>query len=90
MPDTEQNAAEIGHAGSCKKRSAFPKLRVAALAEYGTHTFGVAEVGGWTTTSGKAVARRLLMRLRRDEVPTADRCFYSFDNGHGLPAPAPT
>ncbi|TLK47346.1 IS4 family transposase [Glutamicibacter sp. V16R2B1] len=79
VPDTEENAAEFGYAGSGEKRSAFPKLRVVALAECGTHAFRAAEVGGWTT-SEKALARGLLMRLRRDEVLTADRGFYSFDN----------
>ncbi|WP_131749068.1 IS4 family transposase [Frankia sp. Cppng1_Ct_nod] len=79
VPDTEPNAAAFGYAGSGEKRSAFPKLRVVALAECGTHAFRAAEVGGWTT-SEKALARGLLMRLRRDEVLTADRGFYSFDN----------
>ncbi|MEX5637743.1 hypothetical protein AB1460_35485, partial [Parafrankia sp. FMc2] len=36
VPDTEENAAEFGYAGSGEKRSAFPKLRVVALAECGT------------------------------------------------------
>ncbi|WP_235013536.1 transposase domain-containing protein, partial [Parafrankia sp. Ea1.12] len=79
VPDTEENAAEFGYAGSGEKRSAFPKIRVVALAECGTHAFRAAEVGGWAT-SEKALARGLLMRLRRDEVLTADRGFYSFDN----------
>ncbi|MCK9898044.1 IS4 family transposase [Frankia sp. AgB32] len=77
VPDTEENAAAFGYAGSGEKRSAFPKIRVVALAECGTHAFRAAEVGGWTT-SEKALARGLLMRLRRDEVLTADRGFYSF------------
>lgn len=79
VPDTEENAAEFGYAGSGEKRSAFPKIRVVTLAECGTHAFRAAEVGGWAT-SEKALARGLLMRLRRDEVLTADRGFYSFDH----------
>jgi hypothetical protein len=79
VPDTEENAAAFGYAGSGEKRSAFPKIRVVALAECGTHAFRAAEVGGYATGE-KTLARGLLMRLRRDEVLTADRGFYSFDN----------
>ena len=45
VPDTEANAAEFGYAGSGENRSAFPKARVVALAECGTHAFVAAEVG---------------------------------------------
>lgn len=79
VPDSEENAAAFGYAGSGEKRSAFPKLRVVALAECGTHAFRAAEVGGWAAGE-KTLARGLLMRLDRDEVLTADRGFYSFDN----------
>ncbi|ABW11327.1 transposase IS4 family protein [Parafrankia sp. EAN1pec] len=79
VPDTEENAAEFGYAGTGEKRSAFPKIRVVALAECGTHAFRAAEVGGWAAGE-RTLARGLLMRLNRDEVLTADRGFYSFDN----------
>ncbi|MDT3446660.1 transposase domain-containing protein, partial [Pseudofrankia sp. BMG5.37] len=79
VPDTEDNAAEFDYAGSGEKRSAFPKIRVVALAECGTHAFRAAEVGGWAAGE-RTLARGVLMRLRRDEVLTADRGFYSFDN----------
>ena len=49
VPDTEGNAAEFGYAGSGESRSAFPKARVVALAECGTHAFVAAEVGAWST-----------------------------------------
>jgi hypothetical protein len=79
VPDSKENAAEFGYAGSGEKRSAFPKMRVVALAECGTHAFRAAEVGGWAAGE-KTLARRLLVRLGRDEVLTADRGFYSFEN----------
>ncbi|MDT3441530.1 IS4 family transposase [Pseudofrankia sp. BMG5.37] len=79
VPDTPENAAEFGYAGSGEKRSAFPKMRVVALAECGTHAFRAAEVGGWAAGE-KTLARGLLVRLDRDEVLTADRGFYSFEN----------
>lgn len=78
VPDTPGNAAEFGYAGSGDNRSAFPKARVVALAECGTHAFLAAEVGAYSVGE-KTLAHRLYPRLRRDELLTADRNFYSFD-----------
>jgi hypothetical protein len=78
LPDTPANVAEFGYAGSGDNRSAFPKARVVALAECGTHAFLAAEVGAWAAGE-KTVARRLYPRLRPDELLTADRNFYSWD-----------
>lgn len=76
--DSPANAAEFGYAGSGPNRSAFPKARVVALAECGTHAFLAAEVGA-CSVGEKTLAARLYPRLRRDELLTADRNFYSFD-----------
>ncbi len=84
LPDTEANAAEFGYAGSGANRSAFPKARVVALAECGTHAFLAAEVDAWSVGE-KTLANRLYQRLRPDELLTADRGFYSFQ-GWGLAA----
>lgn len=78
VPDTDGNAAEFGYAGSGDNRSAYPKARVVALAECGTHAFVAAEVDAYAVGE-KTMARRLYPRLRRDELLTADRNFYSFD-----------
>jgi hypothetical protein len=78
VPDTPDNAEEFGYAGSGANRSAFPKARVVALAECGTHAFLAAEVAAWSTGE-KTLANRLYPRLRPDELLTADRNFYSFD-----------
>jgi Insertion element 4 transposase N-terminal len=78
LPDSDANAAEFGYAGSGDNRSAFPKARVVALAECGTHAFLAAEVAAWSV-SEKTLAGRLYPRLRPDELLTADRNFYSFD-----------
>jgi hypothetical protein len=78
LPDTEANAAEFGYAGSGDNRSAFPKVRVVAIAECGTHAFLAAEVDAYSVGE-KTLAGRLYPRLRRDELLTADRNFYSFD-----------
>lgn len=48
------------------------------LVECGTRAFVAAEVGGWSVGE-KTLANRFYPRLRRDELLTADRNFYSFD-----------
>ena len=78
LPDSTANAAEFGYAGSGDNRSAFPKARVVALAECGTHAFVAAEVGAYRVGE-KTLAARLYPRLRTDELLTADRGFYSWD-----------
>src|SRR5919206_1005960 len=78
VPDTERNAAEFGYAGSGEHRSAFPKARVVALAECGTHAVLAAEIGAYSVGE-KTLAKGLYGRLRSDELLTADRNFYSFE-----------
>jgi len=78
VPDTDENAAEFGYAGSGTNRSAYPKARVVAMAECGTHAFVAAEVDAYGVGE-KTLAQRLYPRLRQDELLTADRNFYSFD-----------
>ncbi|MEC3982848.1 IS4 family transposase [Amycolatopsis sp. H20-H5] len=77
LPDSKENAAEFGYAGSGDNRSAFPKARVVALAECGTHAFVAAEVDAYSVGE-KTLAQRLYPRLRADELLTADRGFYSW------------
>jgi hypothetical protein len=96
VPDSAENAAEFGYAGSGENRSAFPKARVVALAECGTHAFVAAEVDAYSVGE-KTLAQRLLPRLRADELLTADRGFYSWQawdtaaaTGAGLLWRAPT
>jgi len=78
VPDTEANIAEFGYAGSGDNRSAFPKARVVALAECGTHVFLAAQVGAYGVGE-KTLAKGLYGRLRVDELLSADRNFYSFE-----------
>jgi hypothetical protein len=85
VPDTKANAAEFGYAGSGDNRSAFPKARVVALAECGTHAFVAAEVDAYQVGE-KTLARRLYPRLRDDELLTADRGFYSWPAWDGAAA----
>lgn len=78
LPDSAENAAEFGYAGSGENRSAYPKARVVALSECGTHAFLAAEVAPYAVGE-KTLAKRLYPRLRPDELLTADRNFYSYD-----------
>ena len=96
LPDTTGNVAEFGYAGSGDNRSAFPKARVVALAECGTHAFVAAEVDAYSVGE-KTLANRLYGHLHGDELLCADRNFYSFDawdlasrSGAGLLWRAPT
>jgi Insertion element 4 transposase N-terminal len=77
VPDSAENATEFGYAGSGENRSAFPKARVVALAECGTHAFVAAEVDAYRVGE-KTLAARLYPRLRAEELLTADRNFYSW------------
>jgi hypothetical protein len=77
VADSPANATEFGYAGSGANRSAFPKARVVALAECGTHAFVAAEVGPYGVGE-KTMAQRLYPRLQADELLTADRGFYSW------------
>ncbi|MCY0946660.1 IS4 family transposase [Streptomyces antarcticus] len=77
LPDTAENAAEFGYAGNDHSRSAFPKARVVAVVECGSHAFMDAEVGAWNR-SEKTMAASLLPSISSDWLLLADRGFYSF------------
>lgn len=82
VPDTPSNAEEFGYSGQSRDGgqagSAFPKVRVVAIGECGTHAMVAAEVEG-VKVSECALAQRLYPRLGADELLTADRNFYSFE-----------
>ena len=67
LPDSGANAAGFGYAGSGDNRSAFPKARVVAISECGTHAFVAAEIGDYATGE-RTLAARLYPRLRADEL----------------------
>lgn len=77
VPDSKQNGAEFGYAGSGDNRSAFPKARVVTVSECGTHAFVAAEIDAYRVGE-RTLAQRLYPRLRADELLTADRGFYSW------------
>ena len=76
-PDTEENAAAFGYAGSGVGRSAFPKVRVVTVSECASHAVVDAEIGPITGKGSgeQALARRLYPRLEEDWLLIADRNF---------------
>lgn len=79
-PDTEENAAEFGYAGSGVDRSAFPKVRVVSVSECASHAVVDAEMGGIAGKGSgeQTLARRLYARLEPDWLLIADRNFYNW------------
>jgi len=77
LPDSDDNAEAFGYAAGGEGHSGYPKARVVALSECGTHAFLAAEVDAYAVGE-KTMARRLYPRLHGDEILTADRNFYSY------------
>lgn len=82
VPDSADNAAFFGYAGSGDKKSAFPKVRVVALSECASHGYFAAAIGGVGTGKGsgeQSLARELWGSLDEDMLLIGDRNFYSFE-----------
>jgi Insertion element 4 transposase N-terminal/Transposase DDE domain len=80
--DSAQNAATFGRPGVNKgEQSAFPQVRVVALAECGTHAIFDAEVGPYTT-SEVDLAKLLAARLAPGMLVIADRGFCGYPLWH--------
>ncbi len=77
VADTPGNVEEFGRTKAGNGESAFPKARVLALTECGTHAFLAAQVGPWSDGE-QTLSMPLYSRLNRGELLTADRNFYSF------------
>ncbi len=79
-PDSEENAAHFGYAGK-KGRSAFPFVRIAALAECGTHAVVAAEIAK-DGEGEETLARRIFAggALDSEMIVMADAGLYSYAN----------
>ena len=82
LPDSPANAAEFGYAGSGANRSAFPKARVVAFAECGTHAFLAAEIGGYAVGREDAGAAALPTATRRRTAGGGPRFLLLAGLGH--------
>jgi Insertion element 4 transposase N-terminal/Transposase DDE domain len=80
VPDTPSNVDEFGRPGSSRGdgQSAFPQVRVAALAECGTHAMFAAATGPLSVHE-TTLARQLFSHLRPGMLLIADRGFVGFD-----------
>ena len=80
VPDTEENAGYFGYAGK-KGRSAFPFVRMAALAECGTHAIVAAEIGR-DGEGEETLTRRVLSggAVGEGMIVMADSGLYSYVN----------
>ena len=80
VPDTPSNVDRFGRPGSSRGqgKGAFPQVRVAGLAECGTHAIFAAATGPLATHE-TTLARRLFARLRAGMLLIADRGFAGFD-----------
>lgn len=79
-PDSEENAEYFGYAGK-KGRSAFPFVRIAALAECGTHAIVAAEIGK-DGEGEETLTRRILSSgaVEPGMIVMADSGLYSYTN----------
>jgi hypothetical protein len=80
VPDTPENAAAFGYAGSGEHRSAFPKVRVVTISECASHAMVDAEMGGVAGAGSgeQSLAGRLYGRLGEEWLLIADRHFYTW------------
>lgn len=76
VPDERANAQHFGYPGASRGSSAFPQLRMVAVAECGTHAICDAQVGPYSQGE-QTLAAPLLQRLQPDQLLLADRGFYS-------------
>ncbi|MDH6130609.1 IS4 family transposase [Kitasatospora sp. GP82] len=75
VPDSEENDARFGRPKTHRgERSAFPQVRVVALAECGTHAITHATLGPFATAES-VLARELFDVLGPDDLLMADRGF---------------
>jgi len=80
VPDTDSNVAEFGRPGSSRGsgKGAFPQVRMAALAECGTHAIFAAAMGALAVHESKLV-RKLLAYLGSGMLLIADRGLHGLD-----------
>lgn len=77
-PDTPENNAVFSHSNSGVKESAFPAVRVVALAECGTRAMVAAAIGSGRVGE-RTLAPQLLDRVEPEMLILADRGFYAYD-----------
>jgi len=77
VADTEANDRAFGRAGSGRGKAAFPQLRMAGLAECGTHAIVAAALGPYVQ-SEESLAEEVCSRLEPGMLCLADRGLFSY------------
>ena len=86
VPDSQENDARFGRPTTHRgERTAFPQVRVVALAECGTHAITHAALGPFTTAE-PVIARELFGALGPGDLLMADRGFAGLDQWRGASA----
>jgi len=83
VPDSEENAAEFGYAGTARDAeggAGYPKARVVTIGECASHAEVLAAVGPVASKGSgeQSLARTLYPRLEEDWLLIADRNFYNW------------
>lgn len=77
VPDTRENQKAFERPSSSRGRSAYPRMRLVALVETGTHAAFAAELGPYSTGE-VTLAHRLVGQLKPGMLCLADRYFLGF------------
>jgi Insertion element 4 transposase N-terminal/Transposase DDE domain len=85
IPDSEENAAEFGYAGTAADAeggAGYPKARVVTIGEGASHAAVAAAIGPVTSKGSgeQSLARTLYPRLEEDWLLIADRNFYGWED----------
>jgi len=85
IPDSEENAAEFGYAGTAADAeggAGYPKARVVTIGEGASHAAVAAAIGPVTSKGSgeQSQARTLYPRLEEDWLLIADRNFYGWED----------
>ena len=85
IPDSEENAAEFGYAGTAADAeggAGYPKARVVTIGEGASHAAVAAAIGPVTCKGSgeQSLARTLYPRLEEDWLLIADRNFYGWQD----------
>jgi len=78
VADTAANVAEFRRPGSHSSPSAYPQVRLSALAEVGTHVLCAVTLAQ-CHTSEYVMARKLFAHLTPEMLCLADRCYLSYE-----------
>lgn len=78
VADTRENEEAFGRPGASRGKAGFPKIRILALVENGTHMLFGAQLGPYTGSSERALAWEAVTNLAEGMLCLADRNFFSY------------